>query len=152
MTTKKLLAASTVLVATLTLAMEPQVGPQVESQAEVEIPIQYLLSLDAFEILRSRNPDFSGPITDISLKDNTITLDSNHPQFQVVREMLHELDQRPTQKKYAVVITETQEDGNETVRSTPTIYSVEGRPAIFPYPLEDGRVITFYVETTEISN
>jgi hypothetical protein len=44
MTTRKLLAASAVLVATLTLAMEPQVGPQVESQAEVEIPIQYLLS------------------------------------------------------------------------------------------------------------
>lgn len=117
--------------------------------------LRYVKSIDVFRILKVVDSEFARAVAGISLEDNTITINPKHADLGKIRALISRLDHKPVVKKYSIVVTEVPEGkgrSEEEVVLQPTIYTNGGSPAIFHYPLENGKILNFYVEATEVQD
>ena len=114
----------------------------------MSVPVQYLEVTDAYQRLKASFPDIGKIVKHIQIDKNALTLHSGHAKYADVRQMLTQMDVRPTAVLLDMVITEIKKDGTERVVGRPTCISLEGRPCDIFYTLDQGRKLKFTIRSS----
>ena len=114
----------------------------------VSVPVKYIEVTEAYQRLRASFPDIGKIVKDIHIDKSTFTLQTDHAKYAEFRQMLTQMDVRPTQVLLDMVITEIKKDGTERVVRRPTCTTLEGQPCDIFYTLDQGKKLKFTVRSS----
>jgi hypothetical protein len=116
-------------------------------QPTVNVSVQYLEVTDAYQKLKASFTDIGKIVKNIQIDKNAFTLHSDHARYAEVRQMLTQMDVRPTPVLLDMVITEIKKDGTERVVGHPTCLTHEGQPCDVFYTIDQGRKLKLTIRS-----